>query len=82
MKKLIFLFIVLVLLSSCSNEETCKGISYSEAKELAMDCGYELKEIHFCNENTNTWWIDNTIITIVVTIATIEMKRRNSGSFQ
>lgn len=58
MKKLIFLFVVLVLLNSCSNEETCEGMSYSEAKELAENCGYELKETHFCNEDTNTWWID------------------------
>jgi hypothetical protein len=58
MKKIIFLFVVLILLSSCSNEEVCDSMSLSEAKELAMNCGYELKDTYMCNEGTNTWWID------------------------
>jgi hypothetical protein len=39
-------------------EELCKGMSITEAKQIAAsECGL-IKETWFCNENTNTWWID------------------------
>lgn len=43
-------------------EESCVGMSLSEAKEIALEseCVEEgnLKEEYFCNENTGTWWLD------------------------
>jgi len=43
-----------------NTEEYCNDMSLSEAKEIAIasECGDKLKENHFCNEYTNTWWID------------------------
>ena len=47
--------------------EACKAptgeqMDYEEAKQIALasDCVKDgtLKETHFCNENTGTWWID------------------------
>ena len=47
--------------------EICKGqageeLTYAEAKQIALtsDCVKDgtLKETHFCNENSGTWWID------------------------
>jgi len=36
----------------------CNGMGLMEAKKTAIEnCG-ELKENSFCNEGTNTWWID------------------------
>ena len=58
MKKLIFLFLGLIFLNSCTNEEFCGDMSLSEAREIAMNCEGNLKETYVCNEYTNTWWID------------------------
>lgn len=56
------LILSLFLLSGCSTKaETCAGMHYSKAVELAKtgECGVaELKETHSCNEITQTWWID------------------------
>jgi len=65
MKKLILLIIILIVIllvvikiQNNHSEEICNGMILSEAKEIAMNTCGELKEIYFCNENTNTWWID------------------------
>lgn len=41
-------------------EEECKGLNISEAKEIAInsECGDRLKENYYCNNDTETWWID------------------------
>ena len=40
--------------------ETGESMEISEAEEIAKasECGDRLRKIHFCNENTGTWWID------------------------
>ena len=39
-------------------KQSCKGMNLEEAKQIAVtECG-ELKDNAFCNEGTNTWWID------------------------
>lgn len=64
----------IVLISGCVQEKTTPGeefciksgtgekLSLSEAKQIAStsECAKEgkLKEEHFCNEITGTWWID------------------------
>ncbi len=72
MKKLIILFIVSAFLLAgcaktiekqwCVKNETGTKMEFSEAKEIAVksDCVKDgnLKEGHFCNENSGTWWID------------------------
>ena len=59
MKKILILFF---LLAACApTAEYCKGMSYEEAVNIAKmsECGQgALKATHFCNEGTNTWWID------------------------
>lgn len=46
----------------CIKTQTGEKLSFSEAKEIALrsECIKEgaLKEEHFCNSNTGTWWID------------------------
>lgn len=46
----------------CIKAETGEKMGLSEAKEIALssECVKEgsLKEEHFCNESTGTWWID------------------------
>lgn len=46
----------------CLNEKTGEKMNLSKAKEIAnnSDCVQQgsLKEEHFCNENTGTWWFD------------------------
>ncbi|MBL7148174.1 MAG: hypothetical protein ISS82_05090 [Nanoarchaeota archaeon] len=57
---LILIVVLLVVIKTKNNgsEETCNGMKLSEAKEIAVaECG-EIKENSFCNEGTNTWWID------------------------
>ncbi len=45
-------------------EESCQKNGYiltlNTAKEIAVksECGDNLKETYFCNENSGTWWID------------------------
>jgi hypothetical protein len=49
----------------CSKTGSNIKMSYDEAKAIALssDCVTEggLKETHFCNENSGTWWIDLNI---------------------
>jgi len=56
------LIIALLLLAACAPiSETCKGMTYEEAVLIAKDseCSQgAFKTTHYCNENTNTWWID------------------------
>lgn len=44
------------------DKETGAKLSYQEALQIAQDSECleqgQLKETHFCNENTGTWWID------------------------
>jgi len=46
----------------CIDGETGEFLSLSEAREIALasDCVEQgaLKEQHFCNEYTGTWWLD------------------------
>ncbi len=51
----------------CSPDETCgtasgKNMSFDDAKKIALEseCSRTgtLKDNHFCNENSGTWWID------------------------
>jgi len=66
MKKLAYILavVLLVALLGCAKigtkEEMCKGMSLTEAKQIAVasECGDRLKETVMCNEGTNTWWID------------------------
>ena len=57
-----YAIIALFLLFACSPAaEMCNGMSYQEAQQIAKagDCSQgTLKTTHFCNEGTNTWWID------------------------
>ena len=66
MKRLILLLIALFIVLNIAiqiqdikiQDEICGGMYLNEAKEIAVNkCG-ELKESYFCNENTNTWWVD------------------------
>lgn len=67
----VILILVFVLLRApkteeyCTKEGTTSKLSFSEAKNIAQDsdCGKsgQLKESHFCNEGTGTWWIDLNI---------------------
>ena len=45
--------------------DTCALMSYEDAKTIALagECGQTggLRETHFCNEGTKTWWIDMDI---------------------
>jgi len=45
---------------SCVGEETGSILTLSDAKEIAInsECGDNLKETSFCNEGTETYWID------------------------
>jgi len=47
---------------SCVKTETGEEMSFSEAKEIALEseCVGEgnLTDEYFCNQNTGTWWID------------------------
>ena len=46
----------------CVDSDTGTKLSYQEAVEIAQDSDCleqgQLKETHFCNENSGTWWID------------------------
>lgn len=46
----------------CSDMNSGASLSYEDAVAIAEDSACtqegELKENHFCNENTGTWWID------------------------
>ena len=55
---IVVLLVVIKIQNNHTSEERCGGMSLSEAKEIAvLECG-ELKGNSFCNEGTNTWWID------------------------
>ena len=45
--------------------DTCINMGYEEAKEIALasECGAagKLLDVHYCNTNTATWWIDMDI---------------------
>ena len=69
MRRIIYILaaVLIVALAGCAKtgtqDEMCKGMKLAEAKQLAVasECGDKLKEMHFCNEGTNTWWIDLNI---------------------
>ena len=46
----------------CTDKQTGARMSYDEAVQIAenSECTKQgrLKDTHFCNENTGTWWID------------------------
>ncbi|MDH7486987.1 MAG: serpin family protein [Anaerolineae bacterium] len=50
----------------CVDKTTGTRLSYQEALQIARDSECleqgQLKETHFCNENTGTWWIDLDIV--------------------
>ena len=50
----------------CVDKTTGARLSYQEALQIAQDSECleqgQLKETHFCNENTGTWWIDLDIV--------------------
>lgn len=66
MKKIILMAIFAIFLLGCAKApvtEDCLGMSLEEAKEIAIssECGDNLEETSFCNENTKTFWIDLSI---------------------
>jgi hypothetical protein len=59
--KYLLIALFLLLVACAPTAETCNGMSYQEAQQIAKtgDCSQgTLKTTHFCNEGTNTWWID------------------------
>ncbi len=58
--------IILLILAGCAQEycikqDTGERMSIAEAKTIAIasECSQgALKQTHFCNEITGTWWID------------------------
>jgi hypothetical protein len=59
--------ILAVFIAGCAapKAEDCNGMPFDEAKQIALssECSQgALKETHFCNEGTNTWWIDLDIV--------------------